>query len=311
MNDKPINYQSQISKSSNEIIIDVTPDWWKSSKNYFYVLGILTFLGFQYTVFSDFEAPSFVIYLLLIVGLPTILLGLFMHSLYLNRLTISRTEIVANTERKKNLRNIPFIDFEVEILENKVKVSMQGFQFSLKDMRDLPKLTEEVAELLDLDFYSNYQLRNNKEVLTYKAKRVTSPNFSSFLTFKNVRDKLQIHDITSQYTYFRIEKKLPITEIIYSIPDLEERDGIESKIKRVDIQKIVVETDQNAGILGKQHRIIVKAYVNTKRNPIELLRTKLRNSQDELTNWRDGERVYDLLKAVPKLNIPIEQKVIK
>jgi len=311
MNDKPTSYQSQIFKSDDKIILDLKPYWWGISEKYLIPIAVICYIAFIILVSSGFDVPFFVIYFFIGIAVPIVGLVLFMTSAFLNELTISKTEITANmTDERKSVNKIPFLDFEVEILENKVKISMQGFSFKLNNIQDLPKLTEGIAELLDLEFYDNHQLRNNKEVLTYKSKRITKPNFPSFLSFKDSRAKLQIHDITSQHRYIKIEKTVPITEFIYSLPDMEERYGTEYIVKIKDVEKIVVKTLQNVGISRRQQRITVIALMKFNQKQTILLRTRLRSNKGELTNWRDGERVYDLLKSIPNLNIPIEKKVI-
>lgn len=312
MNDKPMNYQSQISKNDGEIILNLKPYWWAISEKYLIPIAVVSYLAFILLIASGFNVPFIVIYCFIGFAVPIVGLVLFMTSAFLNEMIISKTAITTNmTDEKKSINKIPFIDFEVEILENRVKISMQNFQFSLRNIKDLPKLTEGVAELLDLEFYSNHQLRNNKEVLTYKSKRIVKPNYPSFLSFKDSTTKLQIHDITSQYRYIKIERIVPITDIIYSLPDIEERYGTEYIVKVKDVERIVVKMIQNAGMLRRQHRIIVTAFMKTSGIQTILLRTRLRKSKDELTNWRDGERVYELLKAVSNLNIPIEKEQVK
>lgn len=312
-----VDYKSQIIKKEKELIIHLKPFkgrllWFQKNTVIFSGVAVFSILGLIITMkigfLSEKSIPFFIAF-----GFVSLLATVYIES-RLSKITINKNTILTNDENNfKSIRNIPFIDFEVEILENRIKISMQGFEFNLKNVRDLPKLTEGVAELLDLEFYDNYQLQNNKEVLTYKAKSIVKPNFPSFLIIKNLKNKLQIHDIRSQYSYIKIEKKSRITDIIYSVPtDIEERDGTESKIERVMIQKIVIEIHQDVGILENQHRIIVKAVMkNLNRNyEVNLLKTKLKNSKAELTNFRDGERIYDLLKNLRSLNISIEKKVV-
>lgn len=326
MNDELINVESQIVKKQDKIIIYLTPNWFykrftkygrslrkrKISEDVYITIAVaiiaLIIMDILGNVFRfGLPLPAF---LSILFGFVVVLIILF-DSFYVSKLTISKTLITTNTERKKSLKNIPFIDFEVEVLEDKVKVSMQDFQFNLRNIKDLPKLTEGVAELLDLEFYDNYQMQNKKEVLTYKAKTIAKPNFPSFLAFRNKRAKLEIRDIRSQFRYILIEKKSPITKIVYSKPtDLEGRYGMEYIIETKNIQKIVVYTLQKISVLSKNQRVVVTAFMKVGEPQVVLLRTTSRKSKDELTNWRDGERVYELLKAIPNLNIPIEKKLI-
>lgn len=237
------------------------------------------------------------------------------------------------TETKKlNFSHAFYLDIQAQIIDESVDIRIKDIHFRLNNVEELPILTEEIARLANFDFHDNQQLQNKTQVLTYKARHIKQPVFASFLTIQNKTDTLKIYDMINNRSWIEINKRVANTPIQYSRPVLDFNDDQKfylGKIELNHIEKIVVIINKKAGILKNKHQVKVGVIETTlsyrglnlfewivdtitnKENYHYIFKSKFRRPDSELTNFRDGEMIFSLLKTIAVLkNIKIEKQII-
>ena len=193
-------------------------------------------------------------------------------------------------------------------MNNRIKVNIGNIYFELNRSADIAALTDVIETITNLEFYENHQLSNEIEVLTFKKRNVKRPIFSSFLTIATNKFTLQFYDMTNQLSWFEL-KRQNATVIHYSKPS-DNGEFITGGIQVKDIRTLKVIINNRATIT-KRWRQLSLLSINNYDESFYIFQSNMRNQKDELTNTRDGEKMYKLLKELPSLaNIEIEKIVV-
>ena len=204
----------------------------------------------------------------------------------------------------KYVKQNPFFDFKIKVLSKGIKVTFLEATFKLDSERDLPILTDAVAELLDLTFYENYQLTDKTEILTYRSKRVTQPVFPSFLNIQRTRQQTKCVDI--------IGGKHLIT--VDNFPTMSNKLWIGKRDRRVftkDVKQITIGFKPILWGLWsftwlrlekdyQQSNLKIMAFIQRIFNQ-RFAVTGFRSKKDELTSIRDTQQIYSHLTLLDSL----------
>ncbi|MFK7949607.1 MAG: hypothetical protein AB8G11_18590 [Saprospiraceae bacterium] len=290
-------YQSQIQKTDTGYTI--TTDSTTQRLSYQItptMLIVSTVVLFISTMLSE------VLSMILFLGLLVELYIYFYKYIFVTKISIDKAQI-----RFRNkvviLKNIQYLDIHIKVTDNNVKIRINNIEFKLKNASDIPILTDIIEKTANISFYENHQLSDGSEILTYKTKNIIKPLFPTFLTVHNTPDEIIIYDITKGFSWFKI-KKNQAKLIRYSKPNFDEL--FTERIYLKTVGKLHVIIDNKAGVTKQYHQVSVLAVGHS-----YVFRSQLRNAKDELTNMRDGEKIYHLLKNLPSLaNIKIEKQII-
>jgi len=260
----------------------------------------------------------------------TLIISISLILLIINRLIrILPTNIIINNDyisnyfKKVRITNSPYFDYHISINDNKVNVKLKDFNLKLKTIEDLPALTSEIANILNLEFENQVQLTNQSEVLTYRRTSVQIINYKSYLNVQKQPNHLMISEANNTSNWFNINLNTAI--IRYSRDAFDKTKPIAASIPINNIRKIEVIIDQKAGVFFSQHQIRI-LIIEIHPTPVILhsnidmiwnkslqhflLKTHLKDASEEITNLRDGEKIYTLLKDLSILkNIEIEKKI--
>ncbi|MFK7949611.1 MAG: hypothetical protein AB8G11_18610 [Saprospiraceae bacterium] len=315
------SYQSQIVTKNDDVIIQNASSLQRFLQKYQLPIGLTLFI-----------TPIFIAYAIsnpLIALLSFILFFPFYGIKYLLQSDITITkEFIKSDNHTLILGQIPYLDIQTKVLENKAKVKIGNIRFELQNVADLAILTDIITKKTNLEFYENYELSDKSHVITYKAKRIKTPIFSTFITVQNTKDTIRIYDITSQSQFRWLEiNKTQNTNIQWSQPSgdndyiissvamsklerlqviIENRPIVINQFRKIRVNIIGLERVQSKSAIAKfQDRLYGE---NSPYKKHYIFASNLRSVSDELTNLRDGEKVYDLLKNLPSLkNIEVEK----
>lgn len=301
-----IGYTIEVDSTMKRLSYQVTPT----------MLFISTIVLFISTMLSE------VLAMILFLGLLIEIFIYLYKYLFASNITIANARIQQG-EKIIQLNNIPYLDIHVKVIPDNVQVRIQNIKFKLNDAANIPILTDILEKTANVVFYDNHQLSDGSEVLTFKGKHITTPTFSTFLTIQNQLNTIRIYDMTNQFSWIEIHKN-NATAIHYSKPKGDEY--IVGSISLSNIEKLHIIIDNRAS-LTKQYRqvsllaiekIAVQSQIlntyNTYFKPTNysyIFHSQLRSAKDELTNMRDGEKIYDLLKSLPSLKHIKIEKIIK
>lgn len=219
---------------------------------------------------------------------------------------IDYLEYGRENNRGSFIKYSPFLDFKVKILSKGVKVTFLDATFKLDSEKDLPMLTDAITELLNLEFYENYQLTDKTEILTYRGNRVVQPIFPSFLNLERLQKRIKCVDIVSG--------KHLITVDNFSIRSNNNSLWIGKRNRKVftkDVERITICFQPI--LWGFRSLIwirVEKKYQPSKYKFLAFLQqllnqrfaiTSLRKRQDELTNIRDVQEIFSHLSLLDSL----------
>ncbi len=255
----------------------------------------------------------------------------FLILLILNRLIrrlptniIITNNTIGNCFKKFDITKRAYFDFIIFIKKDKAKIKLDNFKFKLKNIQDIPILTSEMAKILNLEFENQVQLTNQSEVLTYRKDNILIVPYKSYLNIYKSRNHFHVSDLKDTSNWFEIN--LNTQRVAYSRESFDNKKSIKASIPISNIKKIDIFINQKAAIFGNkcQIRILIHEIQETKVNlPLTidniwndkeqhfLLKTSHQHLKHELTNLRDGEKLYQFFKKLPILkNIPIEKQII-
>ncbi|MFK7949610.1 MAG: hypothetical protein AB8G11_18605 [Saprospiraceae bacterium] len=284
---QPVPYQSQIIVEDDQITINLASALRQFLDKYFFAITLLSY-PISYYIGISLDNMTITMFPLVILLFCYLIIYLLPSDILIN-------QNIADHRQSIVLTNIPYLDIEAQTVGNEVKIKLGDFNFKLKNATDLPILLDAIVEKGNLEFYENYQLSNNTQVVTFKGKHIAKPSFSTFLIVQNTAKKLRISDITNQASWFEILKNNAIQIKFSSLADVNLTTQM-LDIKAISSLKIVIKR-KRVELIANDSIIIYQSYI--------------RKKKVELTNLRDGEKVYDLLTKLPSLsNIKIEKVMI-
>lgn len=322
---KPSTYQSQIVTKENEIIIHNASSLQRFLQKYQLPLGLTLFL-----------TPIFIAY---VMSNPVIaLLAFVLIFPFFGFKNVLQSDIKITKESIKSdnhtllLEHIPYLDIPTNVLENKAKVKIGDIRFELQDAADLAILTDIITQKTNLEFYKNYELSDKSHVITYKAKRIKTPVFSTFLNVQETNDNIKIYDLTSncQFRWIKIKKNkamfikwskpagdndylpesIKISRLEWLQIIIKNNPIITNQIRQISVNVIGLERVQSKSTIAKLQERFYREKSPYRKHYI--FNSNLRSKSSELTNLRDGEKIYDLLKNLPSLaNIKVEKIIIR
>ncbi|MFT5832477.1 MAG: hypothetical protein ACI97N_000088 [Cognaticolwellia sp.] len=324
---KPTKYKSQITQQFNQLTIDIEPKFVKLLRPF--TISSAIYISVVSVFFAFFLTQSIVITLLsLIFILFILLIRAFPSNI---RITPKSIE---NYYKKHRLNQTEYVDFYISVKKNRAKIRFGIFNFSLRHPQDISKLTTGISELLGLEFYSQYQLSNKVEILTYHFKNQKNPVYQSNLRSFKRNGKVVIEEkkssfVLNPFNWFEISKIKPLS-IDYCFRINDERKPVIVNIDIKNIEKIIIMVNQKSGLFLNQNRIKVKVieikpiiptfiriadsllYQLTNSEGIHrIFKTRRRGRRHELTNWRDAKKLYKFFKKNPALqHIEIEKEII-
>lgn len=315
---EPSTHLSQIQETEEGYKIKVTSPIQKWSHAISpTILIATTVVLFISTMLSEVLAQ-----LLFLVLLAQIFLYFFKY-IFVSDITINKFHIEQGNKIIQ-LTDIPYLDIHIKIVSDGVQLRIKHIKFKLNNASDIPILTDILEQTADLVFYDNHQLSNNYKALTFKAKHKTISNFSSFLRIQNESNLLRFYDTTNHFISFEV-KKNNAKRIRYTKPKsiqinyagFKHNEYIKGNIRLDELEKLQVIINNKAGLTNRLRQIsllaVKKSHTNyfTPTNHFYIFQSNLRSTSDELTNMRDGEKIYKFLKELPSLaNIQIE-KIVK
>ncbi len=193
----------------------------------------------------------------------------------------------------KPLENLDYLDFEINIYEDGSTVSIQNVEIPLYDAADFPVLVDAIANMLDLEYSDTARLSDETEVLTYKSKESKQISFPSLLNIKSNKDSIKI---LRKKAYLEIDKLNQIYKFTKNGAITEE--GNLDTINQIEIKHCINKFKETNNI-----RIDFQLK-NGK--VVNVLETKMRNIEHELTTIRDAKLLFDTFTELAFAKVELE-----
>lgn len=211
---------------------------------------------------------------------------------------------ISMNNRAKTVSAPLFIDFHVRFKENAVNIKFMEISINLFDANDLSLFVDKIAEMFGLEYYDTCRLSNQREVLMYQSKKRKRFNY---LTLINIvfTNPIKIYDMNNQGTWIEINENSRTIRYI-------DTELIQPYLS-IDISTIqAIEIIMYAGkwVRRGRNKIVIKIKISQKET-VTVFETMTRQQRQELTTFRDTDRIYQQLQRIQCLQgIGITKKYI-
>lgn len=295
--EKPTTHQSQIRKTNDGYEIEIDSSLKLLSNEISPISMIITiFISIIGSV--TVQAVAQIAFVLLIIQ---IFIYLIKDHLFTNVL-IHKTQIKQD-DKLLVFSNFQYLDLNIKAIDNTIKVEIGNIHFKLNNAADIPILTDAIKEVMNFEFYENRQLSDKSEVLTFKAKNITKPNFWDLSIITESPDLIQVTDRKNRKKWLLFQMK---NKQFLSFPI---NNGHQYQpIYYNTIKKIEIITEYRSSFNKRVIEFRILVIKNTDEHFIAF-QSNLRQAKDELTNLRDVEKLYKILRKLPLLtNVEIEKR---